>query len=177
MFGRWSNVLLIPAVVVLVLAGCRRGGQPPVQSATDVASLQAGQDLPPPGEKLLRSSDDPALLKSCVNYKRRYLWIDSVEVMPNQVAPDSTINHRFTYTFCPQVSVKSVRGALVTRIVFQGNEIVSNTDPHYVLRPGQWAVDANILIPPQASAGTYTLETAFTSGGAAFSRSAEFTVY
>jgi hypothetical protein len=133
--------------------------------------------LPPPGEKLLRSSDDPALLKSCVNYARRFLWIDTVEVMPSQVAADSTINHRFTYTFCPQSKVRALRGTLVTRITFQGQEVVSSTDRNYVLSPGQWAVDANIVIPPQATSGTYNLETTFTSGGAHFDRSADFTVY
>lgn len=171
-----SRCLLIAAAVLLVLAGCRRGAQPPVQSAADSAALPLEQALPPPGEKLLRGTDDPALLKSCGNQQRRFLWIDSVEVTPNRVAADSTMNHRFTYTYCPQAQVKSLRGTLVTRITFQGVEVISSTDRNYVLSPGQWAVDANIVIPPQATPGTYTLETTFTSGGAAFRRSAPFTV-
>lgn len=161
----------------LVLAGCRRGGQPPVQSTADLAAAQVTQELPEPGEKLLRSTDDPILLKSCINYQKRYLWIDQVEVVPSRVTPDSKINHRFTYTFCPQAGINIVRGTLVTRISFQGKDLISDTVKNYALNPGQWAVDANIQIPPQASAGTYTLETSFISGGADFRRSASFTVY
>lgn len=172
-----SRCILAAAAVVLALAGCRRGKQPPAQSPADVASLPPGGELPPPGEKLLRSPDDPVLLKSCANYRRRFLWIDSVDVTPSQVAADSTMNHRFTYTFCPQVKTSSLRGTLDTRITFQGQEVVSNTDRNYVLYPGQWAVDANIVIPAQATPGTYHLETTFTSGGAHFDRSADFTVY
>lgn len=169
--------MLLVAIVALDLAGCRRGGQPPAQSPSDTASLATTAELPAPGEKLLRGTDDPALLKSCVNYTRRFLWIDAVEVTPNRVPADSTINHRFTYTFCPQATVKSLRGTLLTRISLQGTQVVANVDKNYVLIPGQWAVDANILIPAQASPGTYTLETTFTSGGAEFRRSAAFTVY
>lgn len=172
-----SNSLLIAVAVVLLLAGCRRGGQPPVQKPADAASLTSSEPLPPPGEKLLRSTGDPALLKSCVNYQRRFLWIDSVDVTPSRVAADSTINHRFVYTFCPQAAMKSLRGTLTTRITFQGQEVISNTDSNYLLNTGQWAVDANIVIPPQATPGAYTLETAFTAGGAAFRRSVSFTVY
>ena len=131
--------LLLVAGVALVFAGCRRGGPPPVQSPSDPASFTSATELPPPGEKLLRDTNDPALLKSCVNYNRRFLWIDSVEVMPNRVPANSTINHRFTYTFCPQAAVKSLRGPLLTRISFQGNQVVANTDKNYVLIPGQWA--------------------------------------
>lgn len=172
-----SKYFLIAVAVVLVLAGCRRGGQPPVQQPADAASLTSSEPLPSPGEKLLRATDDPALLKSCVNYQRRFLWIDAVEVTPSRVAADSTMNHRFVYTFCPQAAVKSLRGALTTRITLQGQEVISNTDNNYLLMPGQWAVDANIVIPPQATPGTYMLETAFTAGGAAFRRSVSFTVY
>ncbi|NJO67543.1 MAG: hypothetical protein HC826_00780 [Rhodospirillales bacterium] len=148
----------------------------PADAATEVGSLTPAEPLPPPGEKLLRATDDPALLKSCVNYQRRYLWIDQVEVSPIQVNPDSQLNHRFIYTFCPQVEIASVIGTLVTRIYYQGQVVVTHTEKDFPLSPGQWAVDANILIPAQASPGIYTLETSFVAGGAAFNRSATFSV-
>lgn len=159
----------------LAAGGCRNPLAVAGERGVSKASLPP-DGLPDWGKKQLLAPGDPALARACVQVKQRYLWIDRVEVMPSPVDPGGEMNHRFIYTFCPQGPVERIRGTLTTRVVRDGRALITDTENNYTLTPGQWAVDARIVIPPNAEAGAYTLETGFVAGGAAFKRSTNFAV-
>jgi hypothetical protein len=156
--------------MTLAGAACNRSRPP-------TAAVPAAEPLPAWGKKELLAVGDPALKPMCVRVKQRYLWVDRVEVMPAAVEAGSQMNHRFVYTFCPEGPVSQLKGTLTTKVIRNGRDLIVDKQPGYLLTPGQWAVDARIVIPKTADPGPYTLETSFVAGGAAFKRTTEFTVY
>lgn len=126
---------------------------------------------------MVRGVDDPVVVKRCTRPQPGFLWIDGVEVKPRKVQKGGKINHRFTYTFCPQAPSSAATGMLSTSVSHDGRMVATDTVDNYRLKLGQWAVDTVIVIPPDAAIGAYILEMSFVGDGASLIRSAKFAVY
>jgi hypothetical protein len=140
-----------------------------------VVDLVAGDDRTP-GAKMKLAASDVASREHCESLSFPYVRLDLSEVRPTRIEPGGKINHRLIYTMCPDALGRRIRGVLTTTI-FHGNEkVFTDVARNLELKPGQWIVDADIVIPPAAKYGGYVLQVDFRGGGVTLGDSTSFTV-
>ena len=62
-------------------------------------------------------------------------------------------DHRLLYTMCPDALGRRIRGVLATTIFHGSEKVLTDVARNFVLQPGRWIVDADIVIPPAAKSG------------------------
>lgn len=120
------------------------------------AMREPGQELVDLPTKIERQYD-------CDERKLPFFQLEKNELNPIRVHPGGEFNHRIVYVMCPENPTEVIEGALVTRIHFKGEPIVSETLDPFEVKPGRWIVDAFIALPEDAEVGVYALELRFTS--------------
>jgi hypothetical protein len=100
---------------------------------------------------------------------------ESSEVLPERPRPGREVNHRWVYAACP-ASSEALSGVLTRRVSQRGRTLFEDTE-NVALKPGRWAVDVFVGIPPQALAGTYRLDLRFERrGGLQLEAASDFVV-
>jgi hypothetical protein len=158
---------LTALVLAAALFGC--------QSARTVTG-HAQRALRPPGEKLAALPERVADEYGCARVTRPFVRLERVEVVPDRVRAGGAVNHRLVYALCPARTTDVVRGALVTRVLYAGQTLMSDRQPRYELKPGRWIVDATIEIPATARTGVYAIEVQFEGSSVRFRGERAFAV-
>ena len=133
----------------LLVAGCagRRDAQ---YRAEDAVQAQAFANRRT-GDTQLASLTEVTPLMSCGSTRQRAAAFERGEVIPVRPAPGREINHRFVYVAC-QAPNAQVSGTLTRRLTYGRAVLVEEKTP-LTLKPGRWAVDVFIGIPPNADIG------------------------
>mgnify|MGYP007117607594 FL=1 len=101
------------------------------------------------------------------------LRLDAHEVLPSRPTAGREINHRLVYSACGVGA--GVTGTLTRRVSHRGRELFEDSE-RFTVRPGRWAVDAFIGVPPQAQPGVYRIDARFDYRGMSFRSVDDFTV-
>jgi len=134
------------------------------------------KSLREPGEKLLVHPDKVWQEYSCAQKRRPFAQIVKYEILPPELYPGEELNQHFEYVFCPARPAQVLAGTLYRRIYFKGKIIFEDKTPNFELKPGKWAVDAFIRVPPEAKAGVYFLEVLFKAPGLTLKEGHNFVV-
>jgi hypothetical protein len=129
-----------------------------------------------PGEKIL---DFPAAVATefdCAKKKLPWFKLEKLEVWPKRLAPGGELGHRLVYVLCTAGPTDVVTGPLVTRVLYRGEPVLSDTVKKYDLRPGRWQVDVFVKVPATAPDGLYALELGFAGAPVRFKRAENFAV-
>lgn len=131
-----------------------------------------------PGEKLLLHPKEAYRRYHCEEEERPFLSVVLYEVVPPEVAPGEEVNQHLEYIFCPRRPAEVVPGTLLRRIYYRGEVTFEDADQDFELKPGKWALDAFIRVPPSAPEGVYHLEARFRShdGKLSFREGQDFVV-
>lgn len=133
------------------------------------------RSLRQPGEKEILSLEDTSAKHSCSSSKRSKFLIEETDVIPNPVSTGEEIDHRISYAYCPGKVSRSLKGKIVRRVLYKGEQIFQDTTD-YQFKPGTWAVDAFISIPKSARKGTYHMELLIIYADKTIKRDNKFTV-
>jgi hypothetical protein len=99
----------------------------------------------------------PAL--GCGTSSPRMARIESAEALPARTTAGGEINHRFVYSACDG-GATPLQGTLVRKLILN-RRVVLEEKVATTLKPGRWAVDVFIGIPPGAEPGWYGVEITF----------------
>jgi hypothetical protein len=147
------------AAGLLLLAGCSSAAQLK-QTLEATLERRIGQLVHAsrgPGNKLLKLSAETAQDESCAGRRLPFFRLIGSEARPSRVKSGERFNHRFTYAFCPRQGGETTTVRLTKRIAHAGRTILADTEARYLLRPGTWADDDDIEVPPEAAPGRYTV--------------------
>ena len=114
------------------------------------------------GPKLLGTDTEVGREYGCGQRSEPLLVLEESSLRPTPLAAGQEFGHRIVYALCPARSRQAVAGKLRTRIRF-GNGVLVDDRADFTVRPGRWAVDTFIALPPEAKPGGYELELEFTS--------------
>ncbi len=134
------------------------------------------KSLREPGEKLLAHPDKVWQEYACAQQKLPFIKIIKYEILPPKLYPGEELNQHFEYVFCPAKPAQVLSGTLYRRIYFKGHIIFEDKTPEFELKPGKWAVDAFIRVPPEAKPGVYFLEVFFKASKFTFKKGQNFVV-
>jgi hypothetical protein len=140
------------ALVLIALAGCGTG-------------FPGGHS---PGERSLRSANRVWRDYDCGTRRLPFVEVNGLEVTPASVAPGTSFTQRLVYSACLPQSRVELPVRVRTRIYHNGQEILTDVQPQFILRPGRWAVDATVTTPPTARPGGYTLRVDITGAVSAY---------
>jgi len=107
-----------------------------------------------PGDHLILSQQKTDLNYVCSKYKPYRLFVEKLEIVPSIVTKGEEFNQRVQFAFC---SNKNVTGSIKRILKYKGNIIFSDSES-YTYKPGTWAVDVFIEVPPDAQNGEYHFE-------------------
>jgi hypothetical protein len=147
---------------------------PPAAEAPQVALLPPGpavrleQLLPPgrgSGHKLLARLAATAGTEGCASRELPFFRVIESNVLPERLAPGGRFSHRLVYALCP-ADPDSLLTATVTReLRGSAGVVVADRADGFRLRPGTWASDQELEVPPNTSPGRYAVNTTVTFGG------------
>lgn len=97
----------------------------------------------------------------CVN-RPNTPWVDFEEqrLDPPTVAAGEHFNYQLVYVVCDPDPEHIIEGTLFRNIYRKGRLLHREPKPIY-LKPGRWAINAQIGVPAKSKSGTYTLKTEF----------------
>jgi hypothetical protein len=142
----------------------------------DQRRLSFGRDTTSPGEKLLIDAEGVRIRYDCDNKKRPFIIIEQNEISPLKLYAGEEFRHHFVYVMCPGKRWRIVKGALFRAIYFQGETVFQDESSNFEFKPGKWAVDAFVRIPPNAKPGTYYLKLALSNKISTIERNLYFVV-
>jgi len=114
-----------------------------------------------PGETVLKHPDEVWKAYDCAKKRLPFVRMVKYEILPPEVYPGEEINQHFEYVLCPARPAEVLAGTLYRRIYYKGKVVFEDVTRNFELKPGKWAVDAFIRVPPDASPGVYYLEVVF----------------
>jgi hypothetical protein len=162
-----------PPVGLPAIAESRSG--PPAAPAPQLAMIAPrptaaplAQLLPPgrgSGHKLLARLAATASTEGCDNRQLPYFRVIESNVVPARLPPGGRFSHRLVYALCP-AGPDTELTATVTRELRGGAGVVLADEADGLrLRPGTWASDEELAVPPTAVPGRYTVSTTVTFDG------------
>jgi hypothetical protein len=98
---------------------------------------------------------------NCSERELPFIQLESMEVMPDTILPGTRANYRLVYAMCPLRPSEVIETRVLRKIVFKGEQIISNADDSLELKPGRWVVDSFFTLPEQSPLGVYELEITF----------------
>jgi hypothetical protein len=142
------------------------------------ANFVAGvkRSLREPGEHFQTFPEEVWKEYGCGERALPFLEIEKSELLPRRMKAGEEFNHRLVYALCPRHPTAVVSGTLHTRILHRNTPVVRETDEHYDLKPGRWAVDAFVKVPEDAETGIYSIEIEFVSAALRFEETFTFAV-
>jgi hypothetical protein len=144
--------------------------QEPTQTpATTLAPPVQAVKAPPPtaapqvGSKQVQNG--PSVWKEyrCGTKTLPFIVLERNEIPLSIVQPGEEFRQSFLYALCSAEPSKSVEVTLSRTIVSKGKTVIRDTVKHFELKPGRWAVNALVNVPPQAKPGAYELQLSLTS--------------
>ena len=161
-----------PSAAVLQATPAPRSGTSEAEPP-QVAMLPPGQaarleQLLPPGrgsgQKLLVRPSATESIEGCENRELPFFRVLDSSVEPERLPPGGRFSHRVVYALCP-ADLAAQLLAIVTRQLRgrAGLVLVDQTDG-LRLRPGTWASDEELAVPPNTDPGRYNLNTTVTFG-------------
>ena len=155
--------------LTLALAGC--GSHPVLQKTEDwMQQLQAKTRSR--GDKQIDEAPRVAQELACSTPGTRAARLEASQLLPERPRAGREVNHRLVVAACP-VNTEDLTGRLTRRFVHDGRTAFEDSET-VVLRPGRWAMDVFIGIPPQAPPGPYRLEVRFEGRGLLLDASSPF---
>jgi hypothetical protein len=117
------------------------------------------------GHKLLAQLAATASTESCESRQLPFFRVIESNVLPARLVPGDRFSHRLVYALCT-AGPDSLLTATVTRELRGSADVVlvDRTDG-FRLRPGTWASDEDLAVPPNANPGLYSVNTTVTFGG------------
>lgn len=158
--------------VAIVTSGCQATA-PLLRSAEDLGE-RAISKMRSAGEKNLATGATVAQELPCSAPGAAPARLESSSVLPQRPRPGGEINHRLVISACP-LGRHDPAGTLTRRFTHLGRTMFEDHQP-YVIKPGRWAVDAFIGLPPHVSPGPYRLEVRFVRRGLQLEASSDFVV-
>jgi hypothetical protein len=143
-----------------------------VDSVTEPASLQDRS----PGEKIRRDASSVWSHEDCDKQTLPFFRLDLNDVSPASVRAGEKVSHRLQYSMCPNVSDGTIKGRLTTSIYYDTRKIHTDQVNNFEIKPGQWIVDTDVLVPERAKPGVYLLQVNFSSRETNFRDSTNFVV-
>ena len=134
------------------------------------------KSLRKPGETFKEHPEKVWKEYECDQKKLPFIKILSYEVIPPELLPGEEINQHFEYVMCPAFPAQVIQGTLYRRIYYRGKIIFEDVTKHFEFKPGKWAVDAFITVPPSAPPGVYYLSLEFRSSRFNFKKGKDFVV-
>lgn len=141
---------------------------PPVAMIPPMPADPLDQLLPPgrgSGHKLLARLAATESIEGCESRGLPFFRVIESNVIPARLPPGGRFSHRLVYALCP-AGPDSQPTATVTRELRGGGEVVlTDRADSFRLRPGTWASDEELAVPPNTDPGRYTVNTTVTFGG------------
>jgi hypothetical protein len=130
-------------------------------SGCSMVYQQALSAIRSPGERLRTSPDQAWTDLRCAERARPFVELESLEIVPNLIKPGYRTNYRIVYVMCPLQPSAVIKTRLARRILFKGEEVASNVNNAFELKPGRWVVDSFFTLPKESPLGVYSLEVSF----------------
>ena len=131
-----------------------------------VAPLE--QLLPPgrgSGHKLLAQLAATESVEGCDSRELPFFRVIESDVVPAWLPPGGRFSHRLVYALCP-AGPDAPLTATVTRELRGGTGVVlADRTDGLRLRPGTWASDEELAVPPSTDSGRHTVTTTVNFGG------------
>ncbi len=173
---RWSLALL--GLIAATVSGCATTGLSPVapvlQRTQDWVQELSVRTIKRSGERELLAPGPVAQELGCAVAGAPLARSERVELTPERPRPGRELHQRWVYAACPS-SAEALTGTLIRRLVLDGRTLFEDRSA-YVLKPGRWAVEVFIGIPPGAPLGTYRLDLRFERRGLVLDAPAQFAV-
>ncbi len=150
--------------ICLWLVACH--SSPPLPKA-EVQSPVTRPDVGQPesdrlGERLIDTSVHVSTEDNACLETPKVPWVDFEEqrLDPATVTAGEKFNHQLVYVVCDPDPEHIIEGTLYRNIYRNGRLLHREPKPIY-LKPGRWAINAQIGVPAKSKSGTYTLKTEF----------------
>ena len=150
-------LLIIPFFLTLInLISCTqaKSGYHKTTSKISHLSQKFVRSIRDPGDHLILSEEKTNLNYVCSKYKPNRLFIEKLEIVPSVITKGEEFNQRVQFALC---SKNTVNGTITRILKYKGNDIFSDSES-YEFKPGTWAVDVFIEVPPDAEGGKYQFE-------------------
>ena len=148
--------------------------RPPAAEAPQLAMIRPGpaarlEELLPPGRgsghKLLARLAATASTEGCAARELPFLRVIESNVLPARLAPGGRFSHRLVYALCPAEPAAPLTATVARELRGSAGVVLVDQTDDLRLRPGTWASDEELEVPPNASPGRYTVSTTVTFGG------------
>lgn len=140
--------------------------QPPTTTpAPTVQGVKAPLQTAAPQVGSQQVQDGPSVWKEyrCGMKTLPFIVLERNEISLAIVLPGEEFRQSFVYALCPAKPTKPVEVTLSRTIVSKGRMVLRDTVKHFKLKPGRWAVNALVNVPPQAKPGAYEFQLSLTS--------------
>jgi hypothetical protein len=134
---------------------------PPGPAAPAGQLLPAGRDS---GHKLLAQLAATASSEDCANRQLPFFRVVDSDVYPMRLSPGGRVSHRLVYALCPAGSGGEATATITRELRGNGAVLLADRVEAFRLRPGTWASDEELQVPPNAVAGRYVVNTTVTVG-------------
>jgi hypothetical protein len=166
--GRLAHPLVTLSFALLglmTLAGCSALYQQAVAAARQ------------PGDQIATLPEKVWVDFKCAQRERPFVWVESMEVVPEMIKPGGRVNYRLTYVMCPLKPSETIKTSVQRRMFFKGGQVARNVNDAFELKPGRWVVDSFFTLPTNSPLGVYALEVGFeTPNGGAYKKVRSFVV-
>jgi hypothetical protein len=128
------------------------------------------KSLRSPGETMVVNPEETELFHQCPEGRQGMPSLIETDTIPNSVKPGEEINHRIRYVLCLADQSAVLKGEIIRAVSYK-DKTVFRDSAKYDFKPGIWTVDAFVLVPENATPGTYMVYTTliFRSGSAGMS--------
>jgi hypothetical protein len=150
------GIFVLMLAAAAALSGC--ANRAALRAAEDLAHAEEFKNRRA-GEHPLASAEDVQRHLRCGERRAVLAQFDSGEVIPVRPTSGREINHRVVYSACAGAG-EPLTGTL-TRRLYYGRQQLFETKEQVTLKPGRWALDVFIGIPPETNLGWYAVEAVF----------------
>ena len=130
-------------------------------SGCSLVYQQALSAIRSPGEHIRTSPHQVWTDLKCAERERPFVRFESLEIVPDLIKPGYRTNYRVVYLMCPLEPSEIIKTRVFRRILFKGEEVASNVNAGFELKPGRWVVDSFFTLPKDSPLGVYSLEVSF----------------
>jgi hypothetical protein len=134
---------------------------PPGPAAPAGQLAPAGRDS---GHKLLAQLATTASSEGCADRQLPFFRVVDSDVYPMRLSPGGRVSHRLVYALCPAGSGGEATATITRELRGNGAVLLADKVEAFRLRPGTWASDEELQVPPNAVAGRYVVNTTVTFG-------------
>ena len=159
--------------------------EPPAAGAPQVALVPPGPAAPAgqlspagrdSGHKLLAQLAATASSEDCASRQLPFFRVINSDVYPMRLRAGDRVSHRLVYALCPAGSGGEATATITRELRGNGAVLLADRVEAFRLRPGTWASDEELQVPPTAIAGRYTVNTTVTFGARTWTEQTELLI-